>query len=339
MLTPDELEDWISKRTAQSAAETGLHVWDWQAMCRMKAELAETEARRQESFAFYEDARRQIASLQSDLKQSTRVGVTWMERAKTAEADLDIWKAKPDRDREWRQEALAQIRTLTERRDEIKAERDRLRSICSFNRFDLDHKPSYVLNCLYEGEISLAKACEWLRRYADGVTDPIVEGVVGSGGWEGSSPKELAAECDRLRGRVTSAEESKIRLQWDLDTANAGIIERADEAARLRDTLDAQIQYNLIDKRELSRLRSVVLNQAGDNLCRFDTVDDARREAQILPERDFLESCRRYRNQIAQESGELYGGMTISQLEADNQRLRDTLDDVRKQLADAKQYL
>jgi hypothetical protein len=165
MLTPDELESWIAKRTAQSAESTSLHLWDWQAMCHLKAE------------------------------------------------------------------------------------RDRLRSICSFNRLDLGHKPSYVLNCLYEGEISLAKACEWLRRYADGVTDPIVEGVVGSGGWSGSSPKELAAECDRLRERVTSAEESKIRLQWDLDTSNAEIIDRADEAARLRETL-ADVRKQLADAKQ-----------------------------------------------------------------------------------------
>jgi len=195
MLTPDELESWIAKRTAQSAESTSLHLWDWQAMCHLKAE------------------------------------------------------------------------------------RDRLRSICSFNRLDLGHKPSYVLNCLYEGEISLAKACEWLRRYADGVTDPIVEGVLCSGGWSGSSPKELAAECDRLRERVAAAEESKIRLQWDLDTANAEIIERADEAARLRDTLQ-------------------------------DSENIRHAEKQIL----------------------------LQEVQA-NKHLRDTLDDVRKQLAEAKQYL
>ena len=44
MLTPKELEDWISKRTAESAAETGLHIWDWQAMCHLKAERDELRA-------------------------------------------------------------------------------------------------------------------------------------------------------------------------------------------------------------------------------------------------------------------------------------------------------
>jgi uncharacterized coiled-coil DUF342 family protein len=144
MLTPDELEDWIAKRTAESAESTSLHLWDWQAMCHLKAErdrltdkadaceklitvatiagdlllsraknaeaeLAETEARRQESFAFYEDARRQIASLQS-----------------------------------WRQEALAQIRTLTERRDEVKVERDCLRDTLADVRKQLADAKQYL---------------------------------------------------------------------------------------------------------------------------------------------------------------------------------------------------
>ena len=38
MLTPDELEDWIAKRTAESAESTSLHLWDWQAMCHLRAE-------------------------------------------------------------------------------------------------------------------------------------------------------------------------------------------------------------------------------------------------------------------------------------------------------------
>jgi hypothetical protein len=38
MLTSAELESWIAKRVAESAAETGLHIWDWQALRHLKAE-------------------------------------------------------------------------------------------------------------------------------------------------------------------------------------------------------------------------------------------------------------------------------------------------------------
>jgi hypothetical protein len=64
---------------------------------------------------------------------------------------------------------------------------------------------------------------------------------------------------------------------------------------------------------ENERLRTAVLNQCGDNLCWVENVD----QAKALPEAEFLESCRRYRDQIAGERGELQAGqMTIAQLEA-----------------------
>ena len=109
-LTPVELQSWIEKRTAEPAAESNLHLWDWQAMIDLKARLAETEARRQESFAFYEDARRQIETLQKecarlsaasvesekDLSQSSRLSIAWMEPSKSAEAERDQWREAHD---------------------------------------------------------------------------------------------------------------------------------------------------------------------------------------------------------------------------------------------------
>ena len=38
-LTTEELASWIEKRTATPAAESNMHLWDWQAMCHLKAEL------------------------------------------------------------------------------------------------------------------------------------------------------------------------------------------------------------------------------------------------------------------------------------------------------------
>jgi len=66
-------------------------------------------------------------------------------------------------------------------------------------------------------------------------------------------------------------------------------------------------------------------NQLGDNLCRFD-MDAATREAKALPESEFLESCRRFRNQVAAERGEVGPEcMTIAQLEAEVERLREEI--------------
>ena len=64
---------------------------------------------------------------------------------------------------------------------------------------------------------------------------------------------------------------------------------------------------------ENQRLRSAILNQSGDNLCWI--TDPA--EAKILPEAEFLESCRRYHAQLQAENGVIPPGcMTVAQLEA-----------------------
>ena len=63
---------------------------------------------------------------------------------------------------------------------------------------------------------------------------------------------------------------------------------------------------------ENQRLRSAILNQCGDNLCWI--TDPA--TAKILPEAEFLESCRRYHAQLQAENGVVSGCMTVAQLEA-----------------------
>lgn len=67
-------------------------------------------------------------------------------------------------------------------------------------------------------------------------------------------------------------------------------------------------------KAENKRLRGSVLNQCSDNICWIEEIDVAR----ALPESEFLESCRRYRQQIADVGGEVQPGetKTIAQLEA-----------------------
>lgn len=75
---------------------------------------------------------------------------------------------------------------------------------------------------------------------------------------------------------------------------------------------------------ETARLRTAVLNQCGDNLCWIKETASAA----ALPEAEFLESCRRYRAQIANDRGEFSSGMTIAQLEAEVERLRMALSGI-----------
>ncbi len=72
---------------------------------------------------------------------------------------------------------------------------------------------------------------------------------------------------------------------------------------------------------ENDHLRASICNQSGDNLCWLKGD-----EVQIPPRAEFLESCSRYHAQIAGERGELHGCLTIAQLEAEVQRLRDALE-------------
>ena len=56
----------------------------------------------------------------------------------------------------------------------LQAENERLLGILQFRRWTHDtHRPSYALNCLYEGEITIAKFCEWMKAFVAGVDEPL----------------------------------------------------------------------------------------------------------------------------------------------------------------------
>lgn len=78
-------------------------------------------------------------------------------------------------------------------------ENARLREILQFDRFSHNvHRPSYALNCLYEGEITIAKFCEWMEAYVAGRDEPLPDVPFASCGQE-KAPKELQAENALLR--------------------------------------------------------------------------------------------------------------------------------------------
>ena len=83
-----------------------------------------------------------------------------------------------------------------------------------------------------------------------------------------------------------------------------------------------------LDEKSTQADQLAAMNRAGDDLCWIVDPETAK----ALPEAEFLESCRRYRNQIAGERGEAVGCMTIAQLEA-------ALSDARRALRDTTAML
>lgn len=73
-------------------------------------------------------------------------------------------------------------------------------------------------------------------------------------------------------------------------------------------------------------LQNAVRNQRGDDLC-WITDEGA---AKALPKEEFHESCERHRLKIASERGEFTGGRTITELEAENERLKQECDELQR---------
>jgi hypothetical protein len=93
-------------------------------------------------------------------------------------------------------------------------------------------------------------------------------------------------------------------------------------------------KIDICDKlsQENGRLHAAILNQCGDNLCWITDPE----QAKALPEAEFLESCKRYRDQIASGRGEFLGGRTIAQLEARVLELERNVELVAKEARDAE---
>jgi hypothetical protein len=86
---------------------------------------------------------------------------------------------------------------------------------------------------------------------------------------------------------------------------------------------------------EIERLRARLLTAAGDDLCRL-TQEEIKAMGvgaiPIPPKDEFLASCERFHAQVASDSGVNHNCLTLAQLVAENEHLR-------QQLAAAKQAL
>jgi len=118
----------------------------------------------------------------------------------------------------------------------------------------------------------------------------------------------LAARAERDRFREQAAASVPIEVEAHLSRMAGEYQRKYEECQVERDRLAV----------ELLQARASILNQCGDNLCWTGSPDDVK----AIPEAEFLESCRRYRKQIADEHGEFTGGRTIAQLEGDVEKLR-----------------
>jgi hypothetical protein len=79
---------------------------------------------------------------------------------------------------------------------------------------------------------------------------------------------------------------------------------------------------------EVERLRTRLLSAAGDDLCRLSQEEIKAMSSgavKIPPKAEFLASCERFHAQVAKESGVLENCLTLAQLIAENEKLREQL--------------
>jgi len=137
---------------------------------------------------------------------------------------------------------------------------------------------------------------------------------------------ELEHHTATILAAIDAATAAKDKRIAELQVERANLQEGLRDAGRGRAMLTAERDAALA---EAERLRLRLLTATGDDLCRL-TQEEIKElssgKVQIPPKAEFLASCERFHAQIAGDAGELSGCLTLAQLIAENERLRNELE-------------
>lgn len=118
-------------------------------------------------------------------------------------------------------------------------------------------------------------------------------------------------------------------LTWYLDELIENDCIEPRFAVRLRDRIEQVRAALAAAQGENERLRLRLMSAAGDDLCRLTQEEIKAMSSgavKIPPKEEFLASCERFHAQVAKESGVLEGCLTLAQLVAENERLREQIE-------------
>ena len=148
--------------------------------------------------------------------------------------------------------------------------------------------------------------------------------------WDWQAMQYLKAERDRMRERLTAAEESKIRLQWDLDTANARneMDELAEELAALKTPPDVECWKRLV---------TIAYAEGGDGALQIERITAEYNRAKAESEQWREAHDEQIRLNLIDKAELVLLRETLADIR--KQHAQTYLADIRKQLADAQTYL
>lgn len=149
-------------------------------------------------------------------------------------------------------------------------------------------------------------------KFSDGDPDPENDN---------SAPDKLLAWV-KSQSAATASLTAKVELLEGERDAAVAEIQAADEMEKR--------MLAMMEENEQLKLR--LLSAAGDDLCRL-TQEEIKAYSsgavKIPPKEEFIASCERFHSQIAKESGVLENCLTLAQLIAENQSIKDELAHMR----------